>query len=249
MREPGTFHDMWLESTYKALGDLYRDTGRTAQSEEMLVRALEIHKHLYGLDSEACSIYLADIYHSLGGLYKITGRLNEAEDAYAEALRRYEVNEAVVTLFAKGAADTRERLMELRRIKAKDAVNESILTPEEKEVALLLTEGDTQRDIARRLHLSASEVSQRVKAIRDKVSMGEYDQVIAAIVKKYKLSGRETDILRCLRRNMTNAEIAAERFLSEETVRVHIHNLIKKLPVETRSDISGWVTAFEAKPE
>jgi len=45
----------------------------------------------------------------------------------------------------------------------------SLLTPEEREVALLLIEGDTRRDIARKLHLSASEVSHRINSIRDDV--------------------------------------------------------------------------------
>ncbi|MCL2655631.1 MAG: helix-turn-helix transcriptional regulator [Coriobacteriia bacterium] len=54
------------------------------------------------------------------------------------------------------------------------------------------------------------------------------------------MTRREVDVMRCLRRSMTNSEIAAELFLSEETVKSHLHNLMKKLPVKTRQDIATW---------
>jgi len=49
-------------------------------------------------------------------------------------------------------------------------------------------------------------------AIRGKISdMGGFEPIVAAIVKEYKLTRRETDMLHCLRRNMTNAEIASTK--------------------------------------
>lgn len=129
-------------------------------------------------------------------------------------------------------------------------VMNQLFTPEEKEIAMLLIEGETQRNISRKLHLNAAEVTLQVNAIRDKVnSMGRLDPIIAAIVKEYKLTRRETDMLRSLRKSMTNAEIAADLFLSEETVRIHVRNLLKKLPVESRQDVAAWVEAFVEKKE
>ena len=56
-------------------------------------------------------------------------------------------------------------------------------------------------------------------------------------------------MLSCLRQSMTNVEIAAELFLSEETVRTHVRNLMRKLLVETRQDICTWIETFSQKTE
>jgi len=115
------------------------------------------------------------------------------------------------------------------------------LTAGEMNVALLLIEGETRRDISRKLHLSAPEVSQSISAIREKViHTSDPDPDIAAAIIKFKLTRRETDVLRCLRRSMTNPEIAAELFLSEETVKSHVRSLMKKLPIKNRGEIATW---------
>jgi DNA-binding CsgD family transcriptional regulator len=129
-----------------------------------------------------------------------------------------------------------------------EALLEAGFTQLEKDVALLLIEGDTRRDIARRLHLTTEEMNKQVVSIRGKVSgEGELDPAIAAVVKKHKLTRRERDMLRCLRQNKTNVEIAAELFLSEETVRIHIRNLMTKLPIDTRQEISPWLETLTQK--
>ena len=133
-----------------------------------------------------------------------------------------------------------------------EALLETGFTAREQEISLLLIEGDTRRDISRKLHLSAAEVGQHINAIKGKVGdAGEADPVIAGIVKEYKLTKRETDMLRCVMQNMGNDEIAAKFFLSEETVKVHMRNLIKKLPVKNknRAAVRSWVEAFREKAE
>jgi len=119
---------------------------------------------------------------------------------------------------------------------------DGLLTAGEKEVALLLIEGETQRDIARRLHLEAAEVRRRITDIRDKITgAGDPDPAITAAAKAYNLTGREVTMLRLLRDGMTNPKIAAELFISESTVKNHIHNMIKKLPVDSRYEIPSWL--------
>jgi DNA-binding NarL/FixJ family response regulator len=49
-----------------------------------------------------------------------------------------------------------------------------------------------------------------------------------------KLSPREIDILIRLQGDASNSEIAQQLFLSENTVKHHIHNILEKLGVENR---------------
>jgi DNA-binding NarL/FixJ family response regulator len=121
-------------------------------------------------------------------------------------------------------------------------------TQREADVALQLTEGKTRRDIARKLSLGVSDVDRVISAIRGKVSGLDEPDAYAAIAEKYGLTRRETDMLRGLRRSMTNAEIAAELFLSEETVKIHVRNLMRKLPVETRQDVAAWPESLSGYP-
>jgi ATP/maltotriose-dependent transcriptional regulator MalT len=48
------------------------------------------------------------------------------------------------------------------------------------------------------------------------------------------LSSRELDVLRCLARGLTNAAIAAELYVSTETVKTHVRNVLRKLGVNDR---------------
>ena len=48
------------------------------------------------------------------------------------------------------------------------------------------------------------------------------------------LTPRELDVLRVLAKGNTNSEIGEELFISEQTVKNHVHSVFKKLGVETR---------------
>jgi len=121
-------------------------------------------------------------------------------------------------------------------------------SPEEQRIALLLTEGLTQREIMRKLNITALEFSRRASAIREKVTgMAPHDPVVDAVAKEHKLTRREVDILRYLQRNNGNDIIAAELYLSEETVRIHVRNVLKKLGVESRQLVSVWLDNYSAQ--
>ena len=50
-----------------------------------------------------------------------------------------------------------------------------------------------------------------------------------------RLSPREVEVLTCLAEGLTNAQIGARLFVSRETVKTHVANLLRKLAVEDRS--------------
>lgn len=50
----------------------------------------------------------------------------------------------------------------------------------------------------------------------------------------YSLTDREMDVLRLIATGLSNKQIAGQLFISEETVKVHIRNLLRKLNVHSR---------------
>lgn len=58
--------------------------------------------------------------------------------------------------------------------------------------------------------------------------------VYETVIKKYKLSNREGEILRLLGEGKTNAEIAEGLFISINTVKTHVKNVYGKLSISSR---------------
>lgn len=115
-------------------------------------------------------------------------------------------------------------------------------TQQEIEVSLMLIDGKSRSEITRRLHLKAETADLLMKSIQYKISgVEEPNPVISAISKKYKLTKRETEMLLFLQDELTNARIAAELVLSESTVKNHVSNLMKKLPISNRKEIPKWI--------
>jgi DNA-binding NarL/FixJ family response regulator len=54
------------------------------------------------------------------------------------------------------------------------------------------------------------------------------------------LSPRELDVVRAVARGRTNAEIAAELFVSLSTVKTHLTNIQSKLSARNRTEIAVW---------
>jgi DNA-binding NarL/FixJ family response regulator len=56
------------------------------------------------------------------------------------------------------------------------------------------------------------------------------------------LTGRQLDIARLIADDLSNKQIAARLFLSERTVETHITNILNKLGLNSRTQISRWMT-------
>jgi DNA-binding NarL/FixJ family response regulator len=115
--------------------------------------------------------------------------------------------------------------------------------PEERQVASLLIEGFTKGEIAHRLHIPAADVSTFMNSIHEKIAgfRSGADQLLENIVAEYSLTVRESQILRSLYEGKTNAKIAEELFISVDTAKFHVRNLMKKLSLEGRAELREWL--------
>lgn len=60
----------------------------------------------------------------------------------------------------------------------------------------------------------------------------------------YPLTVREFEVARQIAAGMTNAEIAAELFVSPKTVSAHVEHILAKLSASRRAEIAAWVSAI-----
>ena len=238
---PGIYEPRVVNS-YIDLGLLYITTKRHSDAEECYSSAIKLLKRLAARTPEAFEPDLAKCYFNMSEVYTATERYFEAETALNEAIRLFDKYSLSNPACAERAVGARKALDSLKEAQRLTSGAFSGLSQEEKKIAVLLADGLTRREIIRKLSISATDYDQHEKAIREKLElMGEADPVVATAVSEYKLTKRETEILRCLRRGMSNDEIAAELYLSEETVRKHMNNLMRKLPPEKRKNITEWV--------
>ena len=64
---------------------------------------------------------------------------------------------------------------------------------------------------------------------------------------EHDLSAREQDVLRLLLEQKTNAEIADSLFISENTVKFHVKNLLQKTGRKNRKDLAAAYMAYSAE--
>jgi two-component system, NarL family, response regulator DevR len=58
-----------------------------------------------------------------------------------------------------------------------------------------------------------------------------------------QLSDRELDVLRLVARGLGNKEIAKSLFISESTVKFHVHNICKKFGCTKRTQVVHFATS------
>lgn len=66
-------------------------------------------------------------------------------------------------------------------------------------------------------------------------------ELLREFAARYELSARECDVLELLLDGRSNSEVAAELFVSESTVKFHVHNLLKKTGCKNRNELRSAV--------
>lgn len=57
------------------------------------------------------------------------------------------------------------------------------------------------------------------------------------------LAKREVEVAGLIAQGLTNKEIGARLFISEQTVATHVRNILNKLGFNSRSQVASWMTA------
>lgn len=147
-------------------------------------------------------------------------------------------------------------LQAAERTNAPDAGDRG-LTDRETEVLRLLPGGATNKDIARRLGISASTVKVLLRSLFRKLGVASRSQAAAlapsaaaaAPVAEEPLSERERDIVRMLAAGSSNKDIAAALGISPNTVRVHVHEVFRKLGMTSRAQAVLYVSQQEKREQ
>jgi DNA-binding CsgD family transcriptional regulator/tetratricopeptide (TPR) repeat protein len=70
------------------------------------------------------------------------------------------------------------------------------------------------------------------------------EQTSATVPRLSALTRREREVAKLVARGLTNRQIAEGLVLSERTVENHVHNILKKLSLSSRSEVAAWVEAL-----
>jgi DNA-binding NarL/FixJ family response regulator len=77
------------------------------------------------------------------------------------------------------------------------------------------------------------------RVLFDFIASQKNDLHLARARKKFRLTRREQQLVPLVGRGLTNKEIAAELSVSEQTIKSHIHRILRKMGVEDRFAISA----------
>ena len=62
------------------------------------------------------------------------------------------------------------------------------------------------------------------------------------LIERRTLTRREKEIVTLVARGITNRQIASELSISEHTAATHVRRILKKLGLQSRSQIGSWLT-------
>ncbi len=62
------------------------------------------------------------------------------------------------------------------------------------------------------------------------------------------LTPRQQEVALLVAQGLTNRQVAAELTLSEHTVATHVRGILKKLGVQSRTELAAWITEHDPLP-
>lgn len=103
----------------------------------------------------------------------------------------------------------------------------------------LLKDGSTYDQVAEAVRVVAGGQSLISPAMATKL-LDEFVQMSRDPVQSTSLTARELEVLRLVARGMSNRDIAKELFISENTVKNHIRNILEKLQMKSRMEAAMY---------
>jgi two-component system NarL family response regulator len=103
----------------------------------------------------------------------------------------------------------------------------------------LLKDGSTYDQVAEAVRVVAGGQSLISPAMATKL-LDEFVQMSRDPVQTTSLTARELEVLRLVARGMSNRDIAKELFISENTVKNHIRNILEKLQMKSRMEAAMY---------
>ncbi len=85
--------------------------------------------------------------------------------------------------------------------------------------------------------LEFNKIQTQIHRVLPRESSGEKDVKIEELFSRYNITDREIEISRCILGGMSNKEISSELFISIDTVKTHVRNILKKCEVNSRIEL------------
>ncbi|HEX3010547.1 MAG TPA: helix-turn-helix transcriptional regulator [Syntrophomonadaceae bacterium] len=137
---------------------------------------------------------------------------------------------------------------EMRKLPAEDMdwIHYYDFLENEHSIALLLCEGLSRSEISERLGISAAQLSSHLhnmqKKLEEKPAVGQSPCIMEAAA-QYGLTRRETEVFNELILGRSNAEIAANLYIGESTVKTHVNRIMKKTGMNSRAELIARLRA------
>lgn len=116
----------------------------------------------------------------------------------------------------------------------------------EHSIVLLLCEGLSRSEISERLGVSAVQLSSHLYNIRKKLEEKPpvgHNPCIMEAAARYGLTHRETEVFNELILGRSNAEISANLYIGESTVKTHVNKIMKKTGMSSRAELIAHLRA------
>ena len=145
----------------------------------------------------------------------------------AEVLARCEEARSVTRFLALSVSDAAQDVVAVIRAGARGYVTKAISGPELSDAVVRVASGDAV-------------FSPRLAGfVLDAFGAG-LGETAATDDELDRLSAREQEVMRMIARGYAYKEVAAELFLSVKTVETHVSNVLRKLQLSNRHELTAW---------